>query len=108
MIMPCMNSMSFGELGGNVARVSGGSVLVGWPGAPGCTMTGVAVAACCAQTGADNKPVRTPKASRQLGRATNLINIKWSNVEALTLSQSGKILVFHLMNEPTIFQITLC
>jgi len=46
-----MNSTSFGELGGRVALVDGGSVLVGWPGAPGCTTTGARGSACCAQTG---------------------------------------------------------
>jgi len=58
MIIPCMNSTSFGERGGSVALVDGGSVRVGWPGAPGCTTTGVAGSACCAKTGSENKPAR--------------------------------------------------
>jgi hypothetical protein len=40
MLIPCMNSTSFGERGGSVALVDGGSVRVGWPGEPGCTTTG--------------------------------------------------------------------
>jgi hypothetical protein len=49
MIIPCMNSTSFGERGGSVARVVGGSVREGSPGAPGCTTTGGNLeSACCA------------------------------------------------------------
>jgi hypothetical protein len=55
MIMSCMKRASFGERGGRVALVVEGSVLVGWPGAPGCTTIG-ATGACCAQTGGENKP----------------------------------------------------
>jgi hypothetical protein len=51
-----MNRTSAGELGGSVALVDGGSVRVGWPGAPGCTTTGGADSACCAHTGSVNKP----------------------------------------------------
>src|SRR3974390_530585 len=40
MIMPCMNSMSALVSGGNLALVPGASVLLGWPGAPGCTTAG--------------------------------------------------------------------
>jgi len=47
MIMFCMNCVSAGECGGKVARVVDGNVRVGWPGAPGWTITGVS----CAQTG---------------------------------------------------------
>jgi len=53
-----MNSTSFVELGGSVALVDGGSVRVGWPGAPGCTTTGGAGSACWAQTGSENKAAR--------------------------------------------------
>src|SRR6202035_1702276 len=48
MIMPCMNSTSACERGGRVALVDGGSVLLGWPGAPGCTTTGLGGSVCCA------------------------------------------------------------
>src|SRR6185436_7275549 len=51
MIMFCMNCVSAGECGGNVARVEGGNERVGWPGAPGWTTTGVS----CAATGRDNR-----------------------------------------------------
>jgi hypothetical protein len=40
-----------------VAFVDGGSVLLGLPGAPGCTTTGVAGSACCARTEQQKKPV---------------------------------------------------
>jgi hypothetical protein len=53
MIIPCMNSTSFGEFGGNVARVVDGNDLVGWPGAPGWTTTGVAGSGVCAETEID-------------------------------------------------------
>jgi hypothetical protein len=48
-IMCCINCTSAGEYGGNVARVEGGRVRVGWPGAPGWTTTGVAGSLCCAE-----------------------------------------------------------
>lgn len=61
MIMPCMNCTSAGERGGRVALVDVGNVLVGWPGAPGCTTTG-----CWAQTGCDKTAVRVAKATSPL------------------------------------------
>jgi hypothetical protein len=62
-----MNWTSAGEVGGNVARVEGGNVRVGWPGAPGWTTTGVAGSACWAETDSDNKHARAPAAkSREL------------------------------------------
>ena len=45
-IMACMNSTSAADRGGRLALVEGGSVLVGIPGAPGCTTTGFVEAAC--------------------------------------------------------------
>ncbi len=46
-----------------MALVDGGSVRVGWPGEPGCTMTGGALeSVCCAWAGSDNKQVRTTAA----------------------------------------------
>src|ERR1700741_4459309 len=50
MIMPCMNSTSACDLGGKVPFVDGGSVLLGWPGAPGCTTTGFVESVCFANT----------------------------------------------------------
>src|SRR5579863_2201418 len=55
MIMPCINSTSAGDRGGSVARVEDGSVLLGAPGAPGCTTTGFATSACWAQAPKDNE-----------------------------------------------------
>src|SRR5579885_938442 len=46
MIMPCMHSTSACDCGGSVALVDGGSVLLGFPGAPGCTTTGFALSFC--------------------------------------------------------------
>jgi hypothetical protein len=54
-----MNRTSAGERCGKVALVDGGSVLVGWPGAPGWTTTGGAGIASCANTGGVNKATRT-------------------------------------------------
>src|SRR5882724_4431055 len=49
MIMPCIKATSAGERCGSVAWVEGGRVLLGFPGAPGCTTTGVfAESVCCA------------------------------------------------------------
>jgi hypothetical protein len=74
MIIPCMNSTSFGERGGSVALVDGGSVRVGWPGAPGCTTTGGALeSACCAQTGSAKKHVSAPAAISPLRGARALM-----------------------------------
>src|SRR5437867_3495485 len=50
MIMPCINSTSACESGGSVAFVEGGSVLLGLPGAPGCTTTGLPESPWCADT----------------------------------------------------------
>src|SRR5215471_2602893 len=60
MIMPCMNSTFFGEAGGRTAVVDAGNVFVGWPGAPGCTMTGLLGLASCAPTGSAK---RNPRAA---------------------------------------------
>src|ERR1700733_5895738 len=58
MIMPCMNSTSACDNGGSVAFVEDDSVLLGLPGAPGCTTTGgVADSLCCARVGAQRKAV---------------------------------------------------
>src|SRR5579863_2862906 len=48
MIMPCMKSTSACERAGSVPFVEGGSVLLGLPGAPGCTTTGCEAEAVCA------------------------------------------------------------
>ena len=54
--MPCIKTTSAGERCGSVAWVEGGRVLLGFPGAPGCTTTGVfAESVCCACAGSKNK-----------------------------------------------------
>src|SRR6266481_2833780 len=69
MIMPCMNSTSACDRGGSVALVDGGSVLLGLPGAPGCTTTGFAGSVCRALIAEEKtpaghkKPVETLAAS---------------------------------------------
>src|SRR5260370_27046523 len=64
MIMPCMNSTSAFDRGGSVPFVDGGSVLLGLPGAPGCTTTGVAGSVCCAYAGEEKKPAHALAVSR--------------------------------------------
>src|SRR6202035_63156 len=60
MIMPCMNSTSACDRGGSAALVEGGSALLGFPGAPGCTTTGGgAESVCCACAAEQNKPAAT-------------------------------------------------
>src|SRR5947207_15498119 len=100
MIIPCMNLTSADERGGSVALVDGGSIRVGWAGAPGCTTIGVAGSACWARTGSENNPARAVAAISPLRHA--LItdrslrlplkcknDVEWSSIECLTLSQSG-------------------
>src|SRR4029077_5796807 len=63
MIMPCMNSRAGCERGGSVALVDGGSVLLGLPGAPGCTTTGVAGSVCCDHIAEQKNPEEQKKAA---------------------------------------------
>src|ERR1700683_416304 len=63
MIMPCMNSTSACDHCGGAPFVVGGSVLLGFPGAPGCTTTGGAGSLCCARTAHQKNPVAPPAAS---------------------------------------------
>lgn len=60
MIMPCMNSTSAGEGGGRTGREDGGNVLVGEPGGPGCTTTGVNGSVFCACAADIDKNAQTP------------------------------------------------
>src|SRR5690349_16527806 len=75
MIMPCINSTSACDSGGRVALVEGGRVLLGWPGAPGCTTTGLTESFCCARAGKEKKPVevlatnKTPAVSKISGNS---------------------------------------
>src|SRR5687768_6069613 len=65
MIIPCINSTSFGERGGSIALVEGGSVRVGWPGAPGWTITGFAGSACCAKVVIEKRQARAAAEHRR-------------------------------------------
>src|SRR5260370_35899901 len=66
MIMPCRNSTSACDRGGSVALVDGGSVLLGLPGAPGCTTTGVAGSVCCAHIADEMNPGEQKKTTAAL------------------------------------------
>src|SRR5258708_37371059 len=63
MIMPCMNSTAGCERGGSLALVDGGRVLLGFPGAPGCTTTGVAGSVCCDHIAEQKNPAEQKKAA---------------------------------------------
>src|SRR5438445_11385878 len=75
--MPCMNSTSACDRGGSVALVDGGSVLLGLPGAPGCTTTGVAESVCCAHAGEARRPVGTLVASSRPHKTADPLR-EWS------------------------------
>src|SRR5580704_19655250 len=65
MIIPCMNATSAGERSGRTPLVDAGRVLLGFPGAPGCTTTGaVAESVCCA------RPARDPNAAAALAASS--------------------------------------
>src|SRR5260370_39955859 len=63
MIMPCMNSTSACERGSSLALVDAGRVLLGLPGAPGCTTTGVAGSVCCDHIAKQKNPEEQKKAA---------------------------------------------
>src|ERR1041384_3624777 len=65
MIMPCMNSTSACERGGSAAFVEGGSVLLGLPGALGCTTMGFDKSFCCEDTAEDKTPARPRNTTRR-------------------------------------------
>src|ERR1700721_2545041 len=69
MIIPCMNSTSACERLGGVALVDGGNVLLGLPGAPGCTMTGGGESVCRGQALKQKKPVQAVAATSKPDRA---------------------------------------
>ena len=64
-----------------MARVEGGSVRVGWPGAPGWTTTGVAGSPCCAEK-TTTQTQRTQRLHRE--------EIKLGHHYGFTLSQSSR------------------
>src|SRR5579859_1697850 len=71
--MPCMNSTSAADRGGSVARVEGGSFILGLPGAPGCTTTGVAGLLCCARGGEETKPAAALDTSSMAERTVDSV-----------------------------------
>src|SRR5258708_16748371 len=73
MSMHSMNSTSADERGGNVPFVEGGSVLVGLPGAPGCTTTGGAGADCCARVGEESRAGGALTASSMAQRSNDFL-----------------------------------
>src|ERR1700760_4180784 len=68
--MPCMNSTSAADFGGRAARVDGGSLLLGAPGAPGCTTTGCPGLVCCAHM------VRTQFEDKPAARTARITNVE--------------------------------
>ncbi len=52
--------------------VVAGRIRVGWPGAPGCTTTGVAESDCCAQTGKENRHASVMAVISPLRRAETI------------------------------------
>jgi hypothetical protein len=67
----------------SVGLVEDGNVVVGSPGAPGCTTTGAFGSACCAFTESDNKHASVAAANGLREIATEI-----TDMEGLTLSQS--------------------
>jgi hypothetical protein len=70
--MPCMNYTSACDCGGSVAFVEGGSVLLGWPGAPGCTTTGFPGSVCGARIAAEKWPAQQKKVAGTLAASNRL------------------------------------
>src|SRR5215813_8945441 len=73
MIMPCMNSTSAGDSGGNFALLEGGRILVGWPGAPGCTTTGAVEPSCAERAGEGPEAKRNAAASHRAHRGRRIL-----------------------------------
>jgi hypothetical protein len=83
-----MNSTFFFELGGSFALVSAGKVLVGCPGAPGCTTVGELPSAFCPNAPTVKKQTSAPAAASPLPEAATP-NIDRSF--GLTLKQNNRI-----------------
>lgn len=58
-----MNSTSADDRGGRLALVDEGNVLLGMPGAPGCTTTGFPGEVCCERVneGEESKDMSVPR-----------------------------------------------
>jgi len=59
-----MNSTSAGDRGGRLGRIDDGSVLLGAPGAPGCTTTGFTGSGRCARAEAKKETAKTLTAKK--------------------------------------------
>ena len=59
--MPCMNATSACDRGGSLALVDDGSVLLGCPGAPGCTTTDFCGSLCPAHRVDEKRPAGQKK-----------------------------------------------
>ena len=92
--MPCMKSTSACANGGKLGLVPAGNVVLGWPGAPGCTTTGCDVPAW-PHAGATNNPAEPLKAASKP-------NTDATTVADLVLSLRGSRLNLVLGVEPTI------
>src|SRR5579864_282566 len=71
-----MNSISACDGRGSVALVEAGSFLLGCPGAPGCTTTGLPVVACCARADTGKKPKQMLKATRNPDGNTDPLSVR--------------------------------
>jgi len=83
-----MNSTSAADRGGRVARVDGGNVLLGAPGAPGCTTTDCAGLVCCARA-VGKKIAETPVARNARTR-----NVRTETSFGVRLRRKGTCLQF--------------
>src|SRR5271165_782958 len=96
--MPCMNSTSAGDRGGRVGRVDEGRVLVGVPGAPGCTTTGLAESGCWLSVAGTIRTVKTPAASNARRKTPRLepgLNLgSRRTVMCLRVGMGGKIFIW--------------
>src|SRR5271170_4773337 len=63
MIMPCMNSISAGEVWGIVPAVDGGSRLLGVPGEPGWIIGAGFAGVSCARVGREKQSTQGSEAS---------------------------------------------
>src|ERR1700731_2533612 len=73
MIMSRINSASACDRGGSFALVDGESVLLGFPGAPGCTTTGFAGSLCCARAVERKEAAGVPAASSMAYSTADLL-----------------------------------
>src|SRR5271154_5632250 len=102
MIMPCMNSTSACDRAGKTPLVDGGSVLLGFPGAPGCTTTGPAAGFdCCPRTAKESKPAAALDASSTAHTSAETLAVRSSGLHAprkrSSLDFSSSLNIFHTL-----------